>query len=145
MGLFGVDAIISRERIWPVEVNPRYTASVEVLERAMRIHAIRWHAEACLTGTLPGSMKLHSDQYAGKVILYAGRSFTVDRSFVAFMANQNVAGDWPVIADIPRLGSSISCGKPVVTLMAAAATAADVETRLRALVVMANRHINTDQ
>ena len=33
-GLFGVDAIVVDRAVWPVEVNPRYTASVEILERA---------------------------------------------------------------------------------------------------------------
>ncbi|MEJ7637550.1 MAG: ATP-grasp domain-containing protein [Singulisphaera sp.] len=32
VGLFGVDFILSDGQPWPVEINPRYTASVEVLE-----------------------------------------------------------------------------------------------------------------
>ena len=144
-GLFGVDAIISRGRIWPVEVNPRYTASVEVLERALRIHALQWHADACQTGTLPGPIKPYADECAGKVVLYARRSLTVHCGFPAFVATQNSASDWPTVADIPSVGSSIACGKPVVTLMAAAATATEVEARLRELVVLANRHMDGNQ
>ncbi|MCI0378264.1 MAG: ATP-grasp domain-containing protein [Gemmataceae bacterium] len=34
LGLFGVDCIRCGETVWPVEVNPRYAASMEVLERA---------------------------------------------------------------------------------------------------------------
>ena len=33
-GLFGVDFVLSEGVPWPVEINPRYTASVEVLEYA---------------------------------------------------------------------------------------------------------------
>ena len=35
VGLFGVDLILRDGEPWPVEVNPRYTASVEVLELAL--------------------------------------------------------------------------------------------------------------
>ncbi|HEX8200442.1 MAG TPA: ATP-grasp domain-containing protein, partial [Isosphaeraceae bacterium] len=35
IGLFGVDLVLRDGFPWPVEVNPRYTASVEVLERAL--------------------------------------------------------------------------------------------------------------
>ena len=34
IGLFGVDAIIRDDEIWTIEMNPRYTASIEILERA---------------------------------------------------------------------------------------------------------------
>ncbi len=33
-GLFGVDGVLQNGTFWPVEINPRYTASVEVLEHA---------------------------------------------------------------------------------------------------------------
>jgi predicted ATP-grasp superfamily ATP-dependent carboligase len=49
-GLVGVDFLLSGQTVWPVEVNPRYTASVEVLERSLGIAAIGWHVEACRTG-----------------------------------------------------------------------------------------------
>ena len=39
VGLFGVDGVLDAERFWPVEVNPRYTASVEVLEGATGLPA----------------------------------------------------------------------------------------------------------
>ena len=42
-GLFGVDAIIAGTDVWTIEVNPRYTASVEVLERATGLAAVRLH------------------------------------------------------------------------------------------------------
>ncbi len=33
-GIFGVNGVLRDGAFWPVEVNPRYTASVEVLEYA---------------------------------------------------------------------------------------------------------------
>ena len=46
-GLFGVDFLLNNEGVWTVEVNPRYTASVEVLEAAYEISAMPWHFDAC--------------------------------------------------------------------------------------------------
>jgi predicted ATP-grasp superfamily ATP-dependent carboligase len=42
-GLFGVDFMLRDGVPWPVEVNPRYTASVEVLEYALGLSALEWH------------------------------------------------------------------------------------------------------
>ena len=39
-GLFGVDGVLHNAAFWPVEVNPRYTASVEVLEYAGGLSAM---------------------------------------------------------------------------------------------------------
>ena len=46
-GLFGVDAIVNARGVWPVEVNPRYTASIELIERQRQISLIPWHRAAC--------------------------------------------------------------------------------------------------
>lgn len=54
-GLFGVDAIVENEIVWPVEVNPRYTASIEVLERALGFHAVGMHVDACRHARLPAA------------------------------------------------------------------------------------------
>ncbi|MBX7072109.1 MAG: ATP-grasp domain-containing protein [Pirellulales bacterium] len=50
IGLFGVDAIIRAGEVWPVEVNPRYSASAEVLERAQGVSMIGAHVAACVEG-----------------------------------------------------------------------------------------------
>src|SRR5262249_666683 len=49
-GLFGVDGVLRGSAFWPVEVNPRYPASVEVLEYATRLAALRWHRQAFVPG-----------------------------------------------------------------------------------------------
>src|SRR5206468_9397103 len=47
VGLFGVDYILRDGEAWPVEVNPRYTASVEVLELSLRRSLMAEHLRAC--------------------------------------------------------------------------------------------------
>ena len=57
-GIFGVDLVceisspyqerLTANRIWPIEINPRYTASVEVLELATGKSAFSLHRDGCL-------------------------------------------------------------------------------------------------
>ena len=52
VGVNGVDFVMSRGRPIPIEVNPRYTAAMELAERLYGISIARVHAEAC-AGKLP--------------------------------------------------------------------------------------------
>src|SRR5262249_36432055 len=52
-GLFGVDGILREGVFWPVEVNPRYTASAEVLEYATGMKFLTWHWLVFTLGGLP--------------------------------------------------------------------------------------------
>ena len=70
-GLFGVDAIDTGEAIVPVEVNPRYTASIEVLERSLRWPIVAWHVQACREARLPEVRSPTSVGCSGKAIVYA--------------------------------------------------------------------------
>jgi predicted ATP-grasp superfamily ATP-dependent carboligase len=45
-GIFGVDLILEGETPWAVEINPRYSASVEVLEEALGLALVAEHARA---------------------------------------------------------------------------------------------------
>ena len=116
-GLFGIDAVIDhRGNIWPVEVNPRYTASVEILERATGISALA-----------PGSV----DKRAAHVSKRKDRSLTVAARFATeiwgkaiVFAREDVTMpdlyDWfdsEQIADVPPIGRRIEAGKPICTLL----------------------------
>src|SRR4029077_10621295 len=47
LGWFGVDYVLRDEVPWPVEINPRYTASVEIHELASGRSLLRDHRLAC--------------------------------------------------------------------------------------------------
>ena len=108
--LFGVDAIWHCGEPWIVEVNPRYTAAVEVLEHALGI--------ACLAGGVP--KRPGGKQVAvGKAIYFAPRSLRFpDRG--SWDADLAVTDVWrlPGYADIPNPGEAFAAGEPVVTLFA---------------------------
>jgi uncharacterized protein len=139
-GLFGVDAILTADKIWPLEVNPRYTASIEVLERASGVRAIELHAEAFdrdpnaigeLCSDARNNRHTESDLQFGKSVLYATREITVSQGFPAFAAKLNESSAWPTLADIPPPGSVIPTGAPICTVFSEGSNSSDVIAGLR--------------
>jgi predicted ATP-grasp superfamily ATP-dependent carboligase len=131
VGLFGVDAILDAQgEIWPLEVNPRYTASVEILERATGARAIAAHLEACLHGRL-SALPAPSGAFSGKAILYARRTIAVSDDFPTYAAKRNAGRMFPEIGDVPHAGQTIRARHPVATALADGASLADVESQLR--------------
>lgn len=49
-GLFGVDAVRTEAGLYVIEVNPRYTASMELIERATNCSLVGLHRDACEPG-----------------------------------------------------------------------------------------------
>jgi uncharacterized protein len=119
VGLFGVDFIQHAGRPWVVEVNPRYPASVEVLELATGIRAISLHRSAFDAGGLPGSCGPSEFPVVGKAILYAPSRLVVP-SF-----------DPRYLADVPAPGEVVEAGWPVLTVLAGAGTRDECRTVLR--------------
>ena len=70
-GLFGVDGIFYDGAFWPVEVNPRYTASVEVLEYTLGFSAMAWHRAAFVPSVPRPAPSDKSSPYVGKAVLFA--------------------------------------------------------------------------
>ncbi|MDH3717451.1 MAG: ATP-grasp domain-containing protein [Planctomycetota bacterium] len=134
-GLFGVDAVLQNESLWPLEVNPRYTASVEVLERACGWHSIRLHVDACREARLPAALDdcPPNPLCCGKAILYARRDITIGPCFGQLADRKNREQAWPCVADIPRIDTAIRCGRPICTVLTDGVDLAAVEDRLKSL------------
>ena len=114
VGLFGVDFVFDGHRLWTIEVNPRYTAAVEVVERAQHIHAIDWHVEDRDNGPFSPSLLDNGSAYHGKAILFAKHETTISDEFTRWALSQ------PDLADIPQAGTPVLAGQPVLTVFAAA-------------------------
>ncbi len=134
-GLFGVDAIVNDEGVWTVEVNPRYTASVEIIERAMNINAMRLNVEACTNQQLAAVDSRCSpndvDAIHGKAIVYATQSIVISNSMSQDLLAMNTGRVHPVVADIPVSDTSIGVDEPIATVFATGTTITDVKQRLR--------------
>ncbi len=117
--LFGVDLILQRNRVWTIEVNPRYTAAVEIVERAHGITVFNEH------GTQTPSTPV------GKAVLFAKAPLVVDAAMSARLREQSGKMPWPLLADIPMPGTEISLGQPILTLFASASSCEAVQRRLQ--------------
>ncbi|MCU0878491.1 MAG: ATP-grasp domain-containing protein [Pirellulaceae bacterium] len=125
VGLFGVDFVRAHGEVWVIEINPRYTASVEVLERVHGLPLVASHVEACTVGSLPHDGPRpdggDSPEFAGKLIVYARRTVVIPQ--------ESIGAD---LADIPSAGQTIHPGHPIATVFAAGRSHDEVFERLRA-------------
>jgi predicted ATP-grasp superfamily ATP-dependent carboligase len=114
VGVNGVDFIARAGRPYPVEVNPRYTASMELVERAYGLSVFDIHARAC-AGDLPAFelFRARADQEAvGKAVVYARRDTT--------MGDTRRWLEDDTVRDIPAPGEHILRGHPICTVFARA-------------------------
>jgi predicted ATP-grasp superfamily ATP-dependent carboligase len=128
-GIFGIDFIYDGEHVWLIEVNPRVTAAVEVVERITGNNLLAEHLAA---------FKFHSDPFrqvaspaAGKVILYAKQPITVSRVLSEKLLANAGPRHSPQLADIPNPDTSIAVGEPILTVLADGTNIATVERELR--------------
>lgn len=135
-GIVGIDLLIADDRMWVIEINPRYTASVEVAESMIGVHAASLHAR-CF-GSCPAEASLpDSPRVLGKAVLYAKQSVRLSDGFHEWAMTRAEQGG---LADIPASGGAISRRQPVLTLLhrnessdivkSLTQVAAEVESRL---------------
>jgi predicted ATP-grasp superfamily ATP-dependent carboligase len=111
-GVNGIDFILRKDRLYPTEVNPRYSASMELMELAYALPIFHLHTQAVLDGRLPefhAEAAPKSRNFFGKAILFADRDA--------------VAPDtrcWHArgIRDIPAEGERLKKGAPICTILA---------------------------
>jgi predicted ATP-grasp superfamily ATP-dependent carboligase len=115
-GLFGVDLIWDGVRAWTIEVNPRPPASLEAIEalRPGPPGAFAAHLRAC-AGELP-PVEVAAGGAAGKAVLFATEAVVIGDSERWLERG---------VRDVPHPGERIAAGRPVCTVVAAAATPED--------------------
>ncbi|WP_145429938.1 ATP-grasp domain-containing protein [Lacipirellula limnantheis] len=151
-GIVGVDLVIERDKAWIIEINPRYSASAEVVERVIGVNVVDAHVKACANEPIelpasvrPGRSGGKGEEAAtrthGKLILYAKRDALVDEEFHAWaMSHSSLDPEACRLADIPALGELISAGHPILTAFAAA-PATKYDSELKRLVQQVNARL----
>ena len=130
-GIFGVDAILDPSgAIWPIEVNPRYCASVEIIERASTQNLVDLHVAAC-RGNLAAPHELQMDICFGKLIVFASAHRVVPDSLSKAWCRRAMRTDKPDLADVPTPGTIIAAGDPVATVFAEASDPSQVAEMLQ--------------
>jgi len=117
-----------------IEVNPRYPASVEVLEHATGRSALALHRSAFeQDASEHPTIKKDPSSIVGKAILFARSplQFPKEGSWLPALDPARPIHELPSFADIPCAGEIIEAGKPILTLFARAATVAECGDSLR--------------
>jgi predicted ATP-grasp superfamily ATP-dependent carboligase len=126
IGLFGVDLILGDGRAWPIEVNPRYTASVEVLEWALGRSLLADHLRAFGVDVEALADTIEGGGCVAKAIVHADRPCLWPRSGMG----PSDPGHFPEVADIPRPGTRFDRGDPVLTVFARGSSPEECRRRL---------------
>ncbi len=110
-GLCGLDLVRNDQGLWLIEVNPRYTASMELFELLSDRCLIAEHGgepQAGLESRVPS-------QYAAKLIVYAAQAGSCGQRLQRVLADLRAV---PIAAaDVPRLGVHFVAGNPICTLL----------------------------
>lgn len=123
-GVNGIDFVASAGRAVPVEINPRWSASIELVERVTGSPIFSGHACACLAGELPSpdSVALRPGHAWGKAVVFARHACLMGDA-EAWLAD-------PDIRDVPRRGETIAAGHPICTVFASGPTDGECFERL---------------
>jgi predicted ATP-grasp superfamily ATP-dependent carboligase len=108
---------VQRDRVIPIEINPRHTAAMELFERRDGLSIFRAHVAGC-TGELSAVINPASvSAAAGKAIVFARRD-VVTPSADCWLADSDVR-------DVPASGIPIRRGAPICTVFAIAPTVSE--------------------
>jgi predicted ATP-grasp superfamily ATP-dependent carboligase len=125
VGVNGIDFIARRGAPYPIEVNPRYTAAMELVERAYGLSIFDIHARAC-AGGLPvfdlAAAREVPHPTIGKAILYA-------RADIVFGDTRPWLED-DSVRDIPAPGHRCRRGQPICTIFAGGRDAVECRAAL---------------
>jgi predicted ATP-grasp superfamily ATP-dependent carboligase len=128
-GLFGVDFIFDGEQVWPLEVNPRVTAAVEIVDRVAGTNLLTKHLAAF--GLAVDRSQQEAVPASGKAILYAKHPLAVSGSLSESLLARTGFRDSPQLADIPNPATQISVGEPILSVLADGTSSDAVEAELR--------------
>ena len=137
-GLWGLDFILRDDVVYPLEVNPRYTAGAEVLELGDRVASLSLHV-ACFSAageteaTTSHDVSDYEKRTVGKAIYYAPERlvFPAHGPWDEDLASPFDPWRVPGYADIPEPGAPIERGMPVLTVFATASSAHECRIRLQ--------------
>ena len=132
-GLYGLDFIVDEAgQPWLLEVNPRLTGSVEVLELACGLSLLADHiacydpAAAALAHEFASPPVMPEGERFGRAILYAPYRLCSKIPLPDPVPWETA----PILADIPTFGSLIEPGHPVCSLYAWGSDEADTTAEL---------------
>jgi predicted ATP-grasp superfamily ATP-dependent carboligase len=136
-GLNGLDFVWHQARVWTIEVNPRPSASLELIDLAYGIRVFDRHVRS-FNDELPDfdlPEQLVGGPAAGKAILFAPYDVVLGDT-----------GHWVAqgFRDVPHPGEQIRQNHPVCTILTTGATPADCLQALYAKAARLKRSFNSN-
>jgi len=135
VGLNGIDFVLREGEPYVLEINPRYCASMELMERGGGISVFEAHVSAC-GRALPSFDLAPTREVFGKAILYARRDVVVGDSRRWLLRDD--------VRDVPFPGDRIRRGHPVCTVFARGADSVTCYGRLVAAASALEQELEQD-
>jgi len=135
VGLNGIDFVLREGEPYVLEINPRYCASMELMERGDGISVFEAHVSAC-GRALPSFDLAPTREVLGKAILYARRDVVVGDSRRWLLRDD--------VRDVPFPGDRIRRGHPVCTVFARGADSVTCYARLVAAASALERELEEE-
>jgi predicted ATP-grasp superfamily ATP-dependent carboligase len=135
-GLVGFDFRFDGDNVWVTEINPRYTASVEILEFGLKRSFLNPDLNTELNCHPPTS----DSRFVVKQVVYATRPLIAPD-----LSRWVSVGDpWriPEIADITMGGMPVEAGWPICTLLAAGPTVQEAQTQIDQRLALLSRQFD---
>jgi len=137
IGTIGIDFIVGDE-VWAIEINPRFQATLETVERATGINLVQAHIDAC-NGIISESIPLSPTYQKTCIrrILFADRQMTWPASSKALNP-----GDDPMrFSDIPRPGTIFEPGDAVISMYGTGTDLTTAEQDLHTSITVVRQYI----
>ncbi|MEX1042163.1 MAG: ATP-grasp domain-containing protein [Pirellulaceae bacterium] len=137
-GLWGLDAIVAGEQVYPLEINPRPTATVELWERIWQHNWTAAHVQTFRTGSGPPevSLPVNPTLWAKQILYVRQPGRMTDDAWQQLTTRFKTALDRDAksteieIADIPPPGTPLEPGWPLLTVFACGVDIDTVRQRL---------------
>ena len=128
-GLIGVDLILHDDQLWLIEINPRYTASMELFESQFNRSMIQLHLDSFSKHPATFNRIDHDNMHYGKAVLFARETTQVPNEFQSiWQAALNC--QQPTVADLPPIGAIVQAGHPLFTIFAHSKSTAETRAKL---------------
>jgi len=130
-GSIGIDFILADEGIYAIEVNPRFQATLDIIEMSTGFNIFGAHIDAC-RGILPESSPI-AEKVVARRIIFADRDIKVRDDLKKF---------FPRVADIPWKNDEIEEGGAIVSVYGEGCTLTEAESSLDKTIKEIGRYIS---
>lgn len=122
VGLNGIDFVLADDRPIILEVNPRFSASMELVEDALSMSLFDWHIAGCRGESLPELPQRQDQDVYGSAIIIAQREGKLADTAA-----------WPALGrrNVPYPGTPVVPGFPVCMVTAVGSDLEDCYARLQ--------------